>query len=334
MSANKILEIRDSIFTELESCIKEAKDFETKRNDGIRERVLKKILSKDIERRCIMYQFMLKEGVVDEDNKEKLINNLGSDKSGIIDYLFDNKDLSTKQAKFKRFALDITDYEARKKSKVIDSVDSYFTLGNLTAEIIGELSNITSKEATINTAKAFCHGFDSKLYLILDEIENMESSGYNGKWIKEDINVILDETFSAFAKFDIDLSTFLKENSDYEKRFGNYDEFRVSINENGKAKNTPSNKTVLSRWNKPILGREQINILFNVLKDCNIINKEVQRQTMDISISLLTGYSEKQIHKGTNTPANEITRDISKIDEIQEALRAVIDKLEQEKKTI
>lgn len=93
-------------------------------------------------------------------------------------------------------------------------------------------------------------------------------------------------------------------------------------------------KPSLSDWNKPILNREQINVMFNILKDCNIINKDIQRKSLDTSISLLTGYSEKQIHKGSNTPTNQIINDKSKITDIQNALKSVIDKLEEEKRSI
>lgn len=104
----------------------------------------------------------------------------------------------------------------------------------------------------------------------------------------------------------------------------------VSISINYLQKLTPG----VTQWSKPRLTREQVNVMFNVMKMCNIINRDVQRQSMDVAISLLTGYSEKQIHKGTNTPTNQIITDKSKIEEIQEVLKTVIDKLEEEKRTI
>lgn len=107
-----------------------------------------------------------------------------------------------------------------------------------------------------------------------------------------------------------------------------------NLNKNNISISLDKLKPSLSDWNKPILDREQINVMFNILKDCNIINKDIQRKSLDTSISLLTGYSEKQIHKGSNTPTNQIINDKSKITDIQNALKSVIDKLEEEKRSI
>lgn len=93
-------------------------------------------------------------------------------------------------------------------------------------------------------------------------------------------------------------------------------------------------KPSISDWSKPILNREQSNVLFNILKTCNVINRDVQRQSLDMGVSLLTGYSEKQIHKGSNTPTNQILNDVNKITEIQNALQSVIEKLDEEKRSI
>lgn len=254
MTINNFSEFKDLIFEEVESCLNEARNFNTSKKESIFYKMLRYCLSFSINYRIRIYQFM--DGEIDiegksiEDYKNEILStyrnelkseNIYSESKTLPDFP-ETKLKSPRKIRVEQLTSQIIDYESRKRLKIVDSMDSYFTLGDIQSDIINEIAKMASKDVLINQTKAFCYGFDAELYCAFEGIEDLEKRGYRTKWIRKDITETLRSVFRAFSQFNIDLCDYLKVDSDYEKKYGNYDEFKVTMIHENKERFGQQNK--------------------------------------------------------------------------------------------
>lgn len=76
-------------------------------------------------------------------------------------------------------------------------------------------------------AKIFAKELDSKLYCEFDVLSYIYEKGYEIYFLENSITAYMDAVIEVFAEFNIDLVDHLKEESDFEPEFGDYNDFRA-----------------------------------------------------------------------------------------------------------
>ena len=89
-----------------------------------------------------------------------------------------------------------------------------------------KMLSFPNNEDRILFARLLSKEFDSTLYNACDWIRYAEEYGYSSFLIYRSIHDLIRDVVSIFADFDIDLIPILKKASDYEKEFGDYNDFR------------------------------------------------------------------------------------------------------------
>lgn len=122
-------------------------------------------------------------------------------------------------------------------------------------------------------ARIFAREFDSKLYCEFDAISYIYENGYKVYFLENSITAYMDSVIEVFAEFDINLVEYLKEESDFEPEFGDYNDFRAKKYAN---KSEAIEKQILE-GEKP--STEEISeTLLSIFKgDKTILNKFLSR---------------------------------------------------------
>lgn len=74
-------------------------------------------------------------------------------------------------------------------------------------------------------AKIFARELDSKLFCEFDVISYIYEKGYEVRFLENSITAYIDSVIEVFAEFHINLVEYLKEDSEFDPTFGNYNNF-------------------------------------------------------------------------------------------------------------
>ena len=114
---------------------------------------------------------------------------------------------------------------AFRNKKIIDSTlvwvnqESIKSLGS-------KLLSFNDKSSKELYANVLAQELDAKLCVAFEQIIELENSGYEGIYIRRDINDYIRDLIALFANFNIDLVKYLEKHNDFDPEFGSYEKFR------------------------------------------------------------------------------------------------------------
>jgi len=137
-----------------------------------------------------------------------------------------SKTLFFRGSKMKGIPHDIY-YIFKLKTKAVSTVDTSF--GKYREAMLGKLYQMNSIEVRMSFARAEARKLDSCLAVLYESMSEYEDDGYIFKSLNCDIGDFASEIVQAFSYFDIDFISLLKNNSDFEKEYGNYNKWLIPI---------------------------------------------------------------------------------------------------------
>ncbi len=120
--------------------------------------------------------------------------------------------------------LAILENDKERLGSLIDSID--FATSNQCVCLVND-KLFSLENSKLNTfSKMFSRELDALLFNAFESIDYVESFGYSAILIKKDISDFMYEIIDIFADFNIDLVSLLKQNSDFEQKYGSYDKWK------------------------------------------------------------------------------------------------------------
>lgn len=109
------------------------------------------------------------------------------------------------------------------EGKILDPIPSEF---RETSNLIKEkLYNLGDPHLRQTYAKDVAIGIDSSLSCVFDHITDLEREGWDSRYTRRAISNFVHDAINHFKLFNIDLIPLLKQSSDFEKEYGNYDQW-------------------------------------------------------------------------------------------------------------
>ncbi len=203
------MEHLEKVYDEIKANIELARSYES------RKRTLKNRFA------TMFLQRFIDGGVYFYKNYDKCIARLLKDARENEEFV--NEKLNTPESKSKLISKikEFTSSEALIQGKVVNGIliDTKYAI---TDHLINVLLPLTDESRRI-FAKRYARHLDSYLYCVYTDMNELEEKGYITRFIKSDIDEIVDYILDAFDVYGIDLFVYLRENSDYDPKFGSYD---------------------------------------------------------------------------------------------------------------
>lgn len=146
-------------------------------------------------------------------------------------------------------------------------------------------------------AQHFCRDLDALLYSTFENIHSLEDIGWEKFYFINSIKNYVTSAFEVFANSNIDLLPFIKQSSDFEKIFGNYNDFRAKkYLSKPRMSKTPSPEELIENGSE----QEDITLYLNLddEKKKEWINQGKLCDTVrELAVFIAQSYTDGILHK-------------------------------------